>query len=141
MNHQSSSEDQAFRKQFETGLMAPADFNHQAHIRLAYIYLCENEPELAYRRMRRSLQAFLAHHGVGASKYHETMTRAWTLAVRRFMAQSPDTTSAARFIEHHPKLLEAKIMLTHYSEDTLFSDAARSTFIEPDLEPIPNESY
>ncbi len=34
-------------------------------------------------------------------------------------------------------MLDAKIMMTHYSAEVLFSDEARAEFVEPDLEPIP----
>lgn len=137
MSHRISKEDRFFREYFEACAVPPTEFNHRAHIRLAYIYLCENEPETAHQKMRQSLQAFLAHHGVDAAKYHETVTRAWILAVRHFMAQSPDAVSAANFIDGNPRLLDSGIMLTHYSEGTLFSDEARSDFVEPDLDPIP----
>ena len=33
----------------------------------------------------RTLHAFLACHGITPAKYHETITRAWILAVRHFM--------------------------------------------------------
>jgi hypothetical protein len=34
-------------------------------------------------------------------------------------------------------LLDTRIMLTHYSAELLFSDAARADFVEPNLDPIP----
>ena len=138
MSHQQSFDDRAFREQFETCLTSPADFNHQAHIRLAYIYLCDDEPSKAYQNMRQSLQGFLTYYGVEASKYHETLTRAWLKAIHHFMVLTSDTSSAAAFIVRHPQLLDAKVMLTHYSKASLFSDRARATFVEPDLEPIPD---
>lgn len=87
--------------------------------------------------MCRSLLAFLTHYGVGADKYHETLTRAWIMAVRHFMARSSKATSAENFIDNNRQLLDAKIMLSHYSEAALFSGEARSAFVEPDLDPIP----
>ena len=65
------------------------------------------------------------------------MTRAWILAVRHFMESSRDSASADAFIESNPRLLDAKIMMTHYSAGLLFSPEARSQFVEPDLGPIP----
>lgn len=138
MNHQTSAEDQAFRSRFEACKISPIDFDHRAHVRLAYIYLCENDPDTVAQKMRQSLQKFLVCSGVDASKYHETMTRAWIMAVYHFKARSPESVSAATFIEKNPKLLDLQIMLTHYSENALFSEVARSIFVEPDLEPIPN---
>jgi len=137
MKHLSSEEDQRFRAEFEAGRFPPADFNHRAHIRLAYVYLCEHDPDTAHQRMRSALLSFLGHHGIDVSKYHETMTRAWILAVEHFMENTPAAESSDVFIERNPRMLDAKIMMTHYSAEVLFSDEARARFVEPDLDPIP----
>ena len=136
MKHEMSSEDAAFRLAFETGGVAPGQFDHRAHVRLAYVYLVEHEPEAATARMRSGLQAFLQHHGLPRAKYHETLTRAWILAVRHFMERAPGTVSAEALVARHPELLDSKIMLTHYSAAVLFSAEARDAFVEPDASPI-----
>jgi hypothetical protein len=51
------------------------------------------------------------------------------LAVAHFMASSTPCTSAAAFMEANPRLLDSKIMLTHYSVELLFSPAARRSFV------------
>lgn len=138
MSHRISKEDRVFRKRFESGAFPPSKFNHRAHVRLAYIYLCENEPDEAHRKMRQSLQAFLAHHGLDSAKYHETMTQAWILAVRHFMVRSSlSAMSAEDFIDGNIRLLDSEIMLTHYTKDILLSAEARAAFVDPDLDPIP----
>ena len=137
MPHDLSNEDRGFRVQFEAGDCLPADFNHRAHVRLAYVYLAGNDTETAATLMRQALLAFLHHHRVPAGKFHETMTRAWILAVRHFMNRTPDTGSADEFIDRNPQLLDSRIMMTHYSAELLFSDEARAQFVEPDLSEIP----
>lgn len=137
MRHTVSSTDETFQRAFETCMVPARLFDHRAHLRLAYIYLCEGTPEQAQKRMKQSLLTFLEHLGLGASKYHETLTRAWVLAVRYFMIQTPACLSAEVFIEQNPVLLDRTIMLTHYSADILFSIKARNRFTTPDLEPIP----
>ena len=137
MNHELSSIDREFRAAFEAGAFAPADFSHRAHVRLAYVYLADSDVNLALERMRAALVSFLSHHGIPATKYHETLTRAWILAVDHFMHRSPAAASADDFIARNPLLLDTKIMLTHYSASLLFSDTARARFVEPDLDPIP----
>lgn len=137
MNERISSEDVRFVADLEAGTIPPSEFNHRAHVRLAYAYLAAHDPESATARMRRTLLSYLEHHGVPATKYHETITTSWILAVRHFMARTETTHSADEFIEANPELLDSRIMLTHYSADLLFSDAARATFVEPDLDPIP----
>ena len=41
------------------------------------------------------------------------------------------------FIEQNPRMLDAKIMMTHYSAELIFSERARAKYVEPDLDPIP----
>lgn len=137
MNRRLSPDDQLFLRAFEACEIPPANFDHEAHVRLAYIYLCQLPADEAAEAMKHSLLAYLDHLGVGASKYHETITRAWIMAVRHFMEASTECASAAEFIERNPRLLDSKIMLTHYSAEVLFSPVARSTFVKPDREPIP----
>jgi hypothetical protein len=104
---------------------------------LAYVYLCDNDTDAAHRLMQRALLRFIEHHGIPATKYHETITRAWIMAVRHFCELSPATESSEALLESNPRLLDAKIMLTHYSAEVLFSAEARAAFVEPDLSPIP----
>src|SRR5882672_11635323 len=104
MEHRLSIEDAAFRRAFEACEVAPPAFDHAAHVRLAYAYLCEC-----------------------------SLTRAWIMAVDHFMQQSSsDSDSAASFISSNAQLLDSKIMLTHYSAEVLFSATARQTFVQPD---------
>ena len=87
--------------------------------------------------IREALLAFLRHHRIDPAKYHETLTRAWVLAVRHFLEKTPGAGCADAFIDAHPQMLDAGIMLTHFDAKTLFSDTARESFVEPDLDPIP----
>jgi hypothetical protein len=137
LKHDLSKSDREFRAAFEAGAYAPADFSHRAHVRLAYVYLADCDVDLALERMRAALLMFLSHHNIPASKYHETLTRSWLLAVNHFMHRTPETSSADDFIGRNAILLDARIMLTHYSAGRLFSDEARVDFVEPDLDPIP----
>jgi hypothetical protein len=137
MSHLLSADDRQFCADFSACRVHPDDFDHRAHIRLAYTYLAEHDPETALGLMRRALLAFIQHNKIPVAKYHETLTRAWILAVRHFMAISPAADSAASFIASNPKLLDSRIMLTHYSTEVLFSPEARARFVEPNLELIP----
>lgn len=137
MNHQLSEADRTFRDDFTLGRVTPAQFDHRAHVRLAYILLADAGIDAAADRMRAELLAFIARNGVDPAKYHETITRAWILAVRHFMDRTLSSGSADEFIDANPILLDRKIMLTHYSAELLFSPDARTRFVEPDLQRIP----
>jgi hypothetical protein len=91
-----SADDRRFRTALETCALAPADFDHRAHVRLAYVLLAEHDDDRAL-----------------------------------------PCASADEFIAANPALLDARIMLTHYSAKLLFSDEARARFVEPDVERIP----
>jgi hypothetical protein len=137
MPHQSSAFDRVFRSDFEAGRVPPAKFDHRAHVQLAYVYLTELDPDAAYQAIRSALLNFLCRHGIDGSKYHDTLTRAWVLAVRAFMDRSPPCESAQEFLAANSRLLYSKILTAHYSPELLFSDAARARFVEPDRRPIP----
>lgn len=134
--HATSEDDRNFRAAFEACAVAPATFDHEAHLRLAYVYLVEHGLVGARVRMREALLSFIEAHGVPASKFHETLTCAWVLAVNHFM-RGAASASFAEFAANSRPLLDSKVMLTHYSAETLFSPEARASFVEPDLEAIP----
>lgn len=140
MMHLISTTDREFLAAFESCQLPPAQFNHRAHLRVAYIYLAEYDTETACRLMRDALQSFLEYNHIDIAKYHETMTRAWIMAVRHFMEKTANAASSEAFIDQNPEMLDAKIMMTHYSAALLFSDEARAKFVEPDLDPIPRYS-
>jgi hypothetical protein len=101
---------------FEGGRVAPADFHHADHLRLALAYLTESRSvEEATERMAASLKAFARSAGK-AEKYHHTLTIVWLRLVAR--------------------LLDTQLPLAHYSHDRLFSADARERWIEPDLRPL-----
>ena len=137
MVHLLSTEDQAFQAQLESCEFPIANFNHRAHLRLAYVYLAENDTEKSYELMRDALKKFIQHNGVDISKYHDTLTRAWFWPSVISWKKTENADSADSFIDQNPMMLDSKIMMTHYSAEVLFSDEARAKFVEPNIDPIP----
>jgi len=138
--HRCSEDDRRFLEAFEAGRVAPADFTHREHVRLAYVCLCEEgSAAAAHARVRAAILGFIRHNGVPETKYHETITQAWVLAVDYFMRKAAPASfeSFDAFIAADPRLLDSSIMLTHYSKDRLFSSEARAEFVEPDIQDIP----
>lgn len=136
VTHSRTAADLEFRRAFEAGEILPGEFNHLAHLRLAYVCLVEGGPDSAQRQMRRSLLAFLDAHHIPREKFHETLTRAWVMAVAHFMNRA-HSASFAEFAANSSPLLNSQVMLTHYSHEKLFSASARAAFVAPDLEAIP----
>ena len=139
MNNLLSKNDEEFKSQIENLEYPVSEFNHRAHLRLAYIYLVqEKNTEVAVNRMRESLKKLLIHAGVDpVVKFHETLTEAWILAVNHFINSTDSSSSSDDFIDQNPDMLDSDIMLSHYSADLLFSDQAKISYVEPDKEPIP----
>ena len=137
MHHKMSLSDEQFLRRFKAFEIPADQFNHEAHVRLAYVYLCQGDRLQATNRMKDALLGFLKHLGADPGKYHETITRAWIGAVGHFMDKTPACTGYADFIARNRPLLDTKIMLSHYSAELLFSKAARSGFVDPDVSPIP----
>ena len=140
MSSEASEADREFSARIESLNWPPDEFNHRLHVRLAYIFLSRMSQRDAWQAMRDWTFRYLAHHDVDPGKYNETMTRAWMLAVRHFMARTPCTKSFDEFVELNPVVLDSAILLTHYSKELLQSDEARRTFVEPDLDPIPRHA-
>ena len=137
MIFETTEDDIEFKNQMESCEFLASEFNHRAHLRLAYIYLSKTNTEKSSDLMRDTLNRFLIYNGVDLSKYHATLTKAWILAVHHFMNKTGDSSSADEFINKNTEMLDTKIMMTHYSAEVLFSDEARAAFLQPNLDPIP----
>ncbi|CCN34603.1 conserved hypothetical protein [Vibrio nigripulchritudo SO65] len=141
MNSIISQEDKIFLQQVESCGFPISEFNHKAHIRLGYIYLAGMSLESALDRMRNSLTNLLSHNEIAPEgKYHETLTKAWLIAILCFMKKSEGCVLFDHFIEANPELLSSDLLLHHYAKATLFSDQARTQFVEPDELPFPDLS-
>lgn len=108
--------DTAFARAFERGEIAAADFHHASHLRLALAYLAESASvDEAAERMAVTLRRFATAAG-HPEKYHHTITVFWMHMVAR--------------------LLDKNLPLAYYSFGRLWSDAARTGWLDPDLQMI-----
>ena len=127
--------DQAFARAFEQGEITPAQFDHRAHVRVAWVYLHE-APTLdeALPRMRDAIQRFAAAAGA-STKYHETITVLWMRLLAGVKAQGA-SGELADVLVLHPELADKDLPLQYYSRDRLFCDQARAAWVEPDRQSI-----
>lgn len=138
MKRINSNDDSVFLTDVETCKFPVSEFDHRAHLRIAYVYLVENTVEEAVSKIRETLTNLLIHARIEpAQKFHETLTEAWIIAVWHFMNKAQESGSADQFIDQNPEMLDSNIMMTHYSADLLFSEEARAKFVKPNLAPIP----
>lgn len=131
-----SLNDRRFQALMESGLYPLSEFDHQAHLRLAYVCLISRDVAMALDYCREVINRLLSLNKVDPHKYHETITCAWLMTVRQRMSDSPSTDSFASFIRLHPELTDNRLIRRHYSEARLFSSLAREHFLLPDRQPF-----
>jgi hypothetical protein len=134
-----SEADQAFLDALSAGTLGASEFNHRAHLRLAWLCLTELGWPAGADRCARTIRDYA--NAVGATrKYHETVTRAVLMLVRDRMRRQPGS-AFGDFLDANMDLERDALglLLAHYSRDRLFSEKACRTFLPPDLAPLPGD--
>jgi hypothetical protein len=121
---------------FEACTVAPAEFDHGAHLAVALWYLSELPAPLAEARMRAGLHRYTAHHHAEAM-YNETITLFWLKLVRRFLARADAKRPLA---ERANELLttynSSKLVSEYFSRELTQTPEAKASWVEPDLKPL-----
>jgi len=125
-------DDQNFLGLLEAGTLEPALFNHEAHIRVGYLYLRDGSFTSALDRMRDTLVRFTIIVGA-EGKYHETITAAYLALINEQLQRNGDGGGWSGFIANNPDLLAADLISRYYDPTTLKSEIARATFVLPAL--------
>jgi len=88
-------------------------------------------------RFARALRRFAAHHNA-PDLYHETITRAFLVAIDERVRSSASLARWCEFRDRHPELLEdfRLFLERHYSPEILSSELAKRSFVPPDREPL-----
>ena len=118
---------------FEAGTLAPADYHHREHVRIAYAMLRGVDLGAAAQRFRRALSAYAAAIGA-AAKYHETLTWAYLVLIAERMA-GDDRGGSQAFLAAHPELLDHRggALARHYDVAAITaSPVARRVFVLPE---------
>ena len=122
-------------RSLERGEIANEDFHHSSHLHVAWVYLAESSSvQQAATKMRDTLRRFAAAAGK-PQKYHETITLFWVHLLSCAYAASRGG-SLEDIVHANPQLLEKNFPLAYYSAGRLFSDEARTSWVEPDLKPL-----
>lgn len=124
--------DQEFQCQFENLTLAESQFDHLGHLRIAFLYLQQNDLPQAIDRVCTGIKRYAANLGA-AQKFQHTLTEATV----RIMAQRiglQGRQNFTQFINNNLDLVDnlASVLLDYYFEQTLFSDKARQHYIKPD---------
>jgi hypothetical protein len=119
--------DAEFIAAFERGELAPAQFNHRAHVRVAHGYLRALPFLEACIAMRDGLQGFAARIGKPLL-YHETKTIAFMSLVAQGMRDDA-VTGWESLLAAHPVLADSQLLQQYYPAGLLDSDLARQQFV------------
>lgn len=149
--------DDEFLCAFERCTISRMGWTHEAHVRMAWLYLTrvpsDGEVFECVRSGIKNLNAAFVRQQVarcirgpikpkekdprGLDGYHETITVAFVTVIASRVVPGEDF---AAFRARNPDLFDSKLsaLLKHYSPERLFSSPAKAEFIEPDLEPLPD---
>jgi len=137
LSYKTDAEIEAIVSDFEACQTGKDDFHHREHLVVAAYYLQASTIEAATERLRNSLCRFLQHHEIDPQKYNETLTVFWLemvameLAKLRRNVSLVDKCNSVAAALNNPKLVDE-----FYSDDLLWSEKARKSFVAPDLKPF-----
>ncbi len=121
---------------FESGAVDPDEFDHEAHVYVAWLYLQDYELNDAIAGFCAALKRLTRKLGIG-SKYHETITWFFMIAINERL-QSTSFDDWHSFRRQNPDLFASSPSLIgrHYSGERLQSPLARTHFLLPDRLPV-----
>ncbi len=128
--------DREFEQQFANCSLNPALFNHEAHLRLAWIHIDKYGVEQAIKNIGHQLVEYVMALGA-KDKYNKTLTIAAIRAVYHFKLKS-HSTNFQEFILEHPRLKYnfKELIAFHYATDIFKSEQAKQEYLEPELLPF-----
>jgi hypothetical protein len=117
-----------------------SQWNHRAHVKLAYLYLIRDGFESAVEKLRGGITAYNASNNIidqPTSGYHETMTQFWLQIIDVTVREYGAMPSADEFVDSHPQLSQKKNHRLFYSAELFMLPLAKRQFVEPDLTALP----
>ena|ERR1700733_6501233 len=136
-------DDDELLAQFQACTLPFAQWTHRCHVKVAYLYLRRYPLAEALVRIRDGIKAYNAANNVpenATSGYNETTTHALLhliAAVMQAYGQTFPTTSADNFYDTHPQFGSKHVLRFLYSPQRRMHPQVKTTFIEPDLAPLP----
>jgi hypothetical protein len=127
--------DAKFIQDFEGFRIPAGDFRHRDHLRVAWWYLQRSEVPEALELTQHAIRRFAEYHG-HRTKFHLTLTELWVRLLAAHVAWHPAGTFDD-FIAENGQLLDKNLPLRFYSPERLYSQKARSKWIEPDIKKLP----
>ena len=138
-----------FLKAFEAATLPRSAWTHEAHVRMAWLYLNRLPYSAALEKAKAGIQRLnqsFASTGTAPCKpaeanksagYHDTITTAF---LRLIAGRIEPGEGFPDFRDRNPDLLDKTLSAVrkHYTKKLLFSAKARKAFVEPDRAPLPD---
>ena len=131
--------DAEFLAAFRAQTIPQNEWTHRAHVRAAYLQLCEMPFAPAMDAMRDGIKKLNASHGLIETPdrgYHETLTRAWLTVIGATISSRGRAQDFEAFAAEHPHLLCRTLLRVFYSPKGMPPES-RYAFVAPDLAPLP----
>lgn len=109
-------------------------FDHMAHLRFSCAVLEEAETVDEAIGVVSLTIRHAAELGGTPDKYHETLTVFWVRLLDHVRQTYPGATTIEELTEVYPDITDANLASRHWSD---LEGDARTTWIEPDLIPMP----
>jgi hypothetical protein len=116
---------------FDNCTLPRKQWTHTAHLKVAWWYLKNYEPQIATELIRKGIQKYNASVGIQNtpnSGYHETITLFWIQVLQNYLSEVD--------VENFIQKLDKNLLLQYYTRDLLMSIEARVNWVEPDLQRI-----
>ena len=121
--------------EFKAATVNPAEFDHEAHVLVAWCYLQDDDLLPAIEKYSAALKTLTRKLGV-EGKYHETITWFYMIAVAERLEKS---TRGAwldfKSVNNDLFAREPSLIQQFYSNAHLMSENARRVFVLPDIAP------
>ena len=135
-----SMNDDEFLAAFVNCTLPFEQWNHIAHVGVAFQYASRHDPNTAIDKMRAGVQAYNAANNVPEAidqGYHESVAQAFMRLIVAANRQTGPHSSADEFCQRHPDLLDKRALLHFYSSERIMSWEAKVKFVEPNLRSLP----
>ena len=128
--------DTDFLNRIKNATLDPQYFNHEAHLRMAYLLIEGFGIDNAIEMTCAQIELYATSLGA-KDKFNRTVTIAAVKAVYHFLLKSK-SDGFKNFIDEFPRLkFNFKDLLAqHYNIDIFNSEIAKSSFLEPNLLPF-----
>jgi hypothetical protein len=125
-----------FDELFDDVMSRSVRFGHRQHIELTWLAVRQHGRAAAIELISDGIQRTARYAGA-PQKYHVTISRAWVELVAYHVSDPATPATFDVFAERYPALLDKRLLGGHYRSTTLASPTARSSWVAPDLKPLP----